>query len=169
MSFKITWKTHLICLVLAIMIVYAMGSVVDIILISFFLSKIMLYPTNNYIINFYINAAVLMLPIIIIHEFIHGIIYKIYGGKVEYGFKAMCPYTAETSGIPIGRTKFLIILLAPLVAISMISIILPSWLGGMIYFLNLVGSIGDIYMAFVLCRYKHDNKIIDRKYGFDVI
>ena len=169
MSFKITWKTHLICLILAIVLVYAMGSVVGIILNSFFSSKIILYLTKNYVINFYVNIVFLMIPITIVHEIIHGIAYKIFGRKVKYGFKVIYAYTAETSGEPMGRTKFLIVLLAPVIVISILSVILPVWLGGMVYFLNLLGSIGDLYMAFALCRYRYDSKIIDREYGFDVI
>jgi hypothetical protein len=39
----------------------------------------------------------------------------------------------------------------------------------MLFLLNLVGSTGDLYMAFYLCKLSNGSKIIDRNYGFDVI
>lgn len=69
----------------------------------------------------------------------------------------------------IQRTKFLIVLLMPIVTISLLSLLLPSWLGGMIYFLNLLGSSGDLYMVVSLTKLQHQSKIIDKKYGYDVV
>ena len=96
-------------------------------------------------------------------------VYKLFGGKVKYGFKGIYAYTMETSGEEILRVKFLMVLLAPLVAMSVLSLFLPSWLGGMIFLLNLLGASGDIYMALFLCKFSYDSKIIDRIYGFDVM
>lgn len=169
MSFKITWKTHLICLLLALALTSAMGNIIDIILGSFFSEDIILYPTHNYVVNFYIDIMIFMIPISIVHELIHGMAYKFFGGRVKYGFKIIYAYTQEISELALERYQFLIVLLAPVVIISLISLFLPAWLGGMIYFLNLLGSIGDIYMSFVLCRYRYDSRIIDRKYGFDIV
>jgi hypothetical protein len=39
----------------------------------------------------------------------------------------------------------------------------------MIFILNLLGSTGDILMAFYLCRTNENSYILDRSYGFDVI
>lgn len=110
-----------------------------------------------------------MIPITIVHELIHGTTYRIFGGKVKYGFKGIYAYTHEVSELALDRSKFLVVLLAPVVIISLVSLCLPIWLGGMIYFLNLLGSVGDLYMAFILCRYRNESRIIDRKYGFGVI
>ncbi|WML34163.1 DUF3267 domain-containing protein [Clostridium sp. OS1-26] len=169
MSFKITWKTHLICLLVAIMITESMGGVLDIILNKFLSRGIISYPTNNLLFNFYIIVAFTMIPICMIHELIHGITFKLFGGKVKYGFKIIYAYTQEVSNMPIDRNKFLIVLLSPVVIISIASMLFSPWIGGLVYFFNLIGSIGDLYMAFVLCRYNYDSKIIDREYGFDVV
>jgi len=110
-----------------------------------------------------------MIPISIVHEGIHGLVYKVFGGKVKYGFKGIYAYTQEISEMPIDRVKFLIILLAPLAVMSIITLLLPLWLGGMIFFLNLLGASGDLYMSYKLIKYDYNSKIIDRKYGFDVV
>ncbi|MDP4147496.1 MAG: hypothetical protein Q8936_24010 [Bacillota bacterium] len=39
----------------------------------------------------------------------------------------------------------------------------------MVYIINLLGSSGDIYMAFIMCKYDKNSKIIDKNYGFDVM
>ena len=109
-----------------------------------------------------------MIPISIVHEEIHGVAYKLFGGKIKYGFKGIYAYTMETSGKEILRVKFLIVLLAPLATMSVLSLFLPSWLGGMIFLLNLLGASGDIYMSLFLCKFNCDSKITDRIYGFDV-
>lgn len=169
MSFKITWKTHLICLLAAIILTELMGKILDVILNNFLSRGVISYPTDNPLFNFYIIVALTMIPICIIHELIHGITFKLFGGKVKYGFKIIYAYTQEVSNMPINRNNFLIVLLSPVVVISIASMLFPPWIGGLVYFFNLIGSIGDIYMAFVLCRYNHDSKIIDREYGFDVV
>jgi hypothetical protein len=104
-----------------------------------------------------------------VHEVIHGITYSIFGGKVKYGFKGIYAYTMEVSEKPIERTKFLVVLLMPITVISLLALLLPSWLGGMIYFLNLLGSTGDLYMAIFLIKLDSNSRIIDKKYGFDVV
>ena len=169
MSFKITWKTHVICTIIAFLIVKLLGSTVDNILDNFFLKPYIFYPTKYLVINFCIYVLLLMIPILIVHESIHGLAYKTFGGKVKYGFKGIYAYTQEVSEIPINRTKFLIILLAPLTIMSILTLFIPVWLGGIIFLLNLLGASGDLYMSYRLIRYDSNSKIIDRKYGFDVV
>lgn len=169
MSFKITWKTHVICTIIAFIIVELLGSTVDNILDNFFLKPFIFYPTKYLVINFCMYVLLLMIPISIVHESIHGLVYKAFGGKVRYGFKGIYAYTQEVSEIPIDRTKFLIILLAPLTVMSIGTLLLPMWLGGIIFLLNLLGASGDLYMSYKLIEYDSNSKIVDRKYGFDVV
>ena len=169
MSFKITWKTHVICIAIAFVTVKLLGSSVNNILDNFFLKPYIFYPTGNLIINFCLYVLLLMIPISIVHESLHGLAYKVFGGKVKYGFKGIYAYTQEVSEIPIDRTKFLIILLAPVTVMSIATLLLPMWLGGIIFLLNLLGASGDLYMAFRLIRYDYNSKIVDRIYGFDVV
>ncbi|MBU3110254.1 DUF3267 domain-containing protein [Clostridium lacusfryxellense] len=169
MSFKITWKTHVICTIIAYLTVKIMGQTADIIIENFFLKPFIFYPTESLIINFFIYVLLLMIPISIVHESIHGLSYRVFGGTVKYGFKGIYAYTQEISELPINRTKFLIILLAPLTIISILTVLLPIWLGGIIFLLNLLGATGDLYMSYRLIRYNSNSKIVDRIYGFDVV
>ncbi|AWK52749.1 hypothetical protein DIC82_17880 [Clostridium beijerinckii] len=169
MSFKLTWKSHVICILISVILVFIMNPIFDEILSYLFYQNIIYYPTNNLIVNFCIYIMVLMVPISIVHEGVHGIAYKLFGGKVKYGFKGIYAYTMEVSGKKITRLQFLIVLLGPLIVISILSLLLPVFIGGMIFFLNIIGASGDIYMALFLCRFSYDSRIIDRSYGFDVL
>ena len=169
MSFRITWKTHILCAVLGYTIASLVRPIINHILDEYMNETLVLFPTHYILINLLLQVIVVLIPLTIVHEMIHGAMYKLFGGKVKYGFKGFYAYTQEVSELPILRTKFLIILLAPLSVISPLSLLLPGWFGGMTFFLNLIGSSGDLYMALLLCRCSYESKIIDRSYGFDVI
>ncbi|MGH4118667.1 DUF3267 domain-containing protein [Clostridium sp.] len=169
MSFKISWKTHVICIFIAFIIVKLLGSNANNIMDNFFLRPFIFYPTEYLAINFFIYVLLLMVPISIIHECIHGLTFIAFGGKVKYGFKGIYAYTMEISELPIERTKFLIILLAPVTVMSIASLLLPISLGGVIFLFNLLGASGDLYMSFKLVKYHWSSKIVDRIYGFDVV
>ncbi|MBU3198433.1 DUF3267 domain-containing protein [Clostridium estertheticum] len=169
MSFKITWKTHVICFLISAIIAMVLRDSASVLVENFIMQDFILYPTKFIYINFYIAILLLLVPIIAIHEAIHGISFIVFGGKVKYGFKGIYAYTMEVSAKPIQRVKFLIVLLSPVTIISLLSLLLPHWISGMVYFLNLLGSSGDLYMASLLIRLKSESGIIDRKYGFDVV
>lgn len=146
-----------------------LGEIVDIILIDYVMAITPYLPGCGIIIKFYGFIIILLIPIVFMHEIIHGTFYTIFGGKVRYGFKGVYAYTQEISEKPIEKKKFALILLAPLIFISPITLLAPNWFGEIIFLLNLLGSSGDIFMAIALVKYPVYCKIIDRSYGFEVI
>lgn len=168
-SYKVTRKTHIVCFLfsalISLMLFNSLNNVID----SALCDKLMQLPTSYAEINFYGFMILLLAPISFFHELIHGMFFKLFRGKVKYGFKGIYAYTMETSGMPLERDKFLIVLLAPLVIISLVSLLSANWIFQLIFFLNLLGSTGDLYMALLISRYDQDACIIDREYGFDVI
>ena len=125
--------------------------------------------TEFYFLDMIIATLILMIPITLVHEIIHGIAYIIFGGKIKFGFKGIYAYTQETCGVILHRTKFAVILLAPVTTISLITLFITSSLGSLIFLLNFIGSTGDIIMATYLCKSNANSYIKDREYGFDVI
>jgi hypothetical protein len=168
-SFKITWKTQMKIIALCYLFTLIFNRSVNSILDKFIMKGFILTPTSNVLLNFYLYIILLTLIITIFHELLHGLVFKIFGGKIQFGFKIIGAYTKEISGIPIEKIKFLVILLTPFFAISILSMMLPIWIGGMVFLINTLGSSGDMYMAFCLRKYNHKCKIIDRDYGFDVV
>jgi hypothetical protein len=169
MSFKITWKVHLKCVLMSLIFIIFYYHSTNIIIGSFFENNYIFYPTKYIILNFYLYVILLMIPITMVHEVTHGIIYTIFGGKVKYRFKKGYANTQEVSEKPIDRAQFLVVLLSPMVVISLLSLLLPIWIGGMVFILNALGSCGDLYMAIALSKYDLHSRIIDRDYGFDII
>jgi hypothetical protein len=168
-SFKVTWKTHIKIIILSYLFTLVFNNVVNSILDRFIMKDFILSPTKYIILNFYLYIILLLIPITVLHELLHGLIFKLFGGKIEFGFKLICAYTKEISGISIKRVKFIIILLTPLIIISILSIFLPVYIGGIVFLINFLGSSGDIYMVIYLLRFNNKCEIIDRDYGFDVV
>ena len=169
MTLKISWRVHAICILLGIVILKCFDGIVDNILGNVFLSPMIWFPTKFVVLNFYMYALLLMVPIVLVHEGIHGLVFKIFGGKVKFGFKGIYAYTMETSGKPIERVKFIIILLSPLIVITTVCLIFFNVVTGLILLLNLIGATGDIYMTLFLAGCDRNTKVIDRIYGLDLV
>ncbi|MCX7922307.1 MAG: DUF3267 domain-containing protein [Clostridia bacterium] len=170
MCFRVSWKMHIACMFIATIIVAALHKTLFVIILNTMEEGFLGLPDKYLSIRLFAYLVLLMVPIVLIHEFIHGIFYILFGGKIKYGFRFVYAYTMETSGISLSRTQFLIVLLSPLVVISVLSLFLSSWLGGTVYILNLIGSTGDIFMALtLLIRSNGNSRIIDRPYGFDIV
>ncbi|NRY61479.1 hypothetical protein DZE40_002574 [Clostridium beijerinckii] len=125
--------------------------------------------TGNTLLDINIFMVVIFIPIIFVHELLHGAVYRLFGGKIRFGFKGLYAYTQETSCIALHRTKFLLVLLASVTIISMTSVFIPKSIGGIVFLLNLLGSTGDLLMAFYLCKSNENSYVVDESYGFDVV
>ncbi|MDP4090344.1 MAG: DUF3267 domain-containing protein [Bacillota bacterium] len=169
MSFNITWKTHAACFILSIIVSFAFVDV----MYSSFLYLLSAYRLLNITGNFVADASLivilLMIPVIILHEALHGLCYISFGGKIRFGFKGIYAYCQETSGIKLLRIKFLIVLLVPVTLISILSLFIPVYFGSLIFIMNLVGSTGDLVMALYLVGIDNNSYILDTKNGFEVI
>lgn len=167
MSFRITWKTHIVSLIVAIVIIAVLNNQVNVIINDFF-EYIVNYASRSIILAYLACILILTIPVLLLHELCHGLSYIIFGGRVRFGFKGIYAYTQEVSGKSFSRTEFLIILLSPTFLISIISLFLPG-IGGMIFLINLIGSSGDVYMALYLSRCMYECRVVDRDYGFEIL
>ncbi|GAA0733728.1 DUF3267 domain-containing protein [Clostridium oceanicum] len=167
MEFRITNKIHLKLLGIAIVFSIIFYDYLNSILFNFFKESINIF---NYSITLsFIFLTISMVIMIILHELIHGLSYTLFGGKVKYSFKFVYAATEEVTNKKVSINQFAIVLLAPVTIISILSLLLPSFLGSTVFICNLLGSIGDLYMAIGLIRYPLDSKIIDTAYGYKVI
>lgn len=169
MSFKISWKVHILCFLLAYGFCYIQIDNIGNVFLDLVINYKFFCLTGFYFLDMIIATLILMIPITLVHEIIHGIAYIIFGGKIRFGFKGIYAYTQEVSGVILHRTKFAVILLAPVTIISISTLLINSSLGCLIFLLNILGSTGDIIMAIYLCKSKENSYIKDREYGFDII
>lgn len=169
MIYKITWKTHMICTLISLAISLMMGRLIDNIMVGLsdtdILFRMIPWPQAS----FMVLVVLLMVPITLVHEYIHGVFYRSFKGKVRFGFKGIYAYCQETSGIAIERVNYLIVLLSPLVFISILAVLIGGWIGSLVYLLNLMGSSGDLYMAYKVSLCGKGSRVIDRPFGFEVI
>lgn len=169
MSFKVSWKVHIMCFLVSYVFCFIQREIISELFVDLVIKHRAFYFTRYYFLDIIIAIFILTMPIIFVHEAIHGMTYRIFGGKIKFGFKGIYAYTQEVSGIILNRTEFLLVLLAPVTVISLITLFMTNVIGTVIYLLNLLGSISDIIMAIYLCKSNTNSYIKDREYGFDII
>ncbi|MEW8994433.1 DUF3267 domain-containing protein [Clostridium sp.] len=169
MSFKVTWKLHIFCFTITYLVCLLVQEYILNLFIWLLEQEWIIAIAGNIYVDLALFIVFLFIPITIVHEALHGVAYTMFGGKVKYGFKGVCAYTQEVSGVVLHRSKFLIVLLLPLTVISLISICVGGSIGAAIFLFNTLGSVGDLIMAFYLCKSNENSYIEDKSYGFDVI
>jgi hypothetical protein len=123
-----------------------------------------------YIVLSIVNLSFVIIPMIFVHELIHAIVLKYYGGKVKLGFKYFIyAYVQETSNMLLTRNQFITVLLSPVIVLSIIGLVCPYPYIKIFSFLNIIGSTGDLYMALKVIRYNKNCYVADKPYGFDII
>lgn len=166
MQFKISWKFHAKAYLLVFFIFILLFNTI-LASVNNFIERI--FDAHQSILYVVLALTFIVFILTITHELIHAAAISMFEGKVKIEYKILYMDTLETSHKPFTKVQFIIIMLLPVTVISLLSLIIPSWLGNLIYVLNLIGSSGDIIMAFELCKYKYDSRFIDQEYGFDVI
>ena len=172
MSYKITWKTHIISFFITIGITFLFYNQIEIIIDNLIIQSFMQFLTASIFINVILIFTFAMFLITELHESAHGAANILFNGKVKYGFRGIYAYTQETTGRALSINEFTIVLLAPLMVISVLAfamMIFNYWTGNILFILNLLGSSGDIYMAVSLSSYKYNSSIVDKPYGFDIL
>jgi putative zincin peptidase len=123
-----------------------------------------------------VGVIVVLLIVVVVHEWLHGLAIQWVGHRVRYGFKlsAGVPYATSDNAL-FRRNEFIFVALAPLIGITLLGMALmavaPSSL--MIYVIALVvlnggGAIGDLWMVGVVRRYPATALVRDEADGIRV-
>ena len=133
------------------------------------------FGTVNWVFLF-LGCVVATIPL---HEGMHGLFFRLYGGKVKFGAKLRTPFGPvfwATSEKMFPRRQFQMISLAP----QLLTVALSSFiaLGGLppivqmgliiVAVGNLVGGAFDIYLAVLLRRYPSSVMVRDIQDGLEV-
>ncbi|SNV83902.1 Protein of uncharacterised function (DUF3267) [Clostridium cochlearium] len=167
MKYNISYKLHLKVIIVSIFFCISCYDFVEYTILDFCINII----THNHIsiLLLYTYAILTMGLLSIVHELIHGLTYKLLGGKVTYKFRILYLATQEISGKALAIYKFAIVLLAPFIIISLGSLLFPTWISNFLLIVNFISSLADILMTLELIKYPRYSKIIDRDYGYDII
>jgi hypothetical protein len=117
--------------------------------------------------------AVLTLPALLLmlslHELIHGVAFQLFGAKPRYGFslqKGVAFAAADQNYLT--RDAYLIVGLAPLIAITLLTAALMTVTSGetntliaLIGAANIGGSVGDLWFVAICRRYPRDLLVRD--------
>lgn len=114
-------------------------------------------------------ACLVVLPV---HELVHGAAFKLLGGpevKVSFGHAAGCLYT-RTNDAVLSRRRFVAVLLAPSVALTVLLVGVGAALGAMAggilaAGLHLTGCTGDLIMVAAIAREPRARWVQDTESG----
>lgn len=137
----------------------------------------MIYEARSYQfrIDGVFSVLICFFLILVIHELIHGLFFKVLGPagtRVKFGFKNGMAY-ATSLGSFYQRLPFLIIGLAPFVLISLALTILAllHWIHPALYILvaslHAAGCVGDFYIAWAILCQESDILIEDTEVGMN--
>ena len=150
-------------------------------ILVYLLEGLVIHPTGSALIGseqFGIVGAVffiiaLFFLIIIIHEAIHGIFFKIFNpsGKVKFGFKAGMAY-ATSPGTVYTRGQFFIIIIMPFLIITAIMMTMMFLLPNPAYkyylALHTGACAGDFYYLYLILKHKHLPHAVDTEVGMSL-
>lgn len=121
-----------------------------------------------------IGAIVLTL---VLHELAHGVAMRVFGAQPQYGIQwdAGALY-ATAPGYAFTRNQYLVVTVAPLVALSLLAIVGMWLLAGtaavpllaLCAVVNAMGACGDVYMGWLVAGYPPAAYVIDEADGMRV-
>ncbi|MDM9385505.1 DUF3267 domain-containing protein [Chlorogloeopsis sp. ULAP01] len=124
----------------------------------------------------FLAFVVIFFGTLVIHELLHGLAFRAFGGSPRYGIKVkyFFPYAYATSpGDIFSRNAFVTIGLAPLIVIDLVCLVLlaifpqATWLVWVLV-INTSGASGDIWMAILLLRCPQLIQVEDRRAGMAI-
>jgi hypothetical protein len=120
-----------------------------------------------------LGAFVALIAVPVVHEAVHGIVAMLFGARPSYGIGPGFAYTTFREPVP--RNPYLAIGLAPLVVLTIASVMVAAnWdavAGWVIFFaiVNASGAIGDLWMSWRILRQPRSAIFYDLADGFAVL
>ncbi len=118
-----------------------------------------------------------IVAVLVLHEAVHGILFRVFGGKVRFGAKLVgraMPALYATSDVRMPRNQYIVVSLAPFVIISLGLLVVGIVADGdgtavlalLLMAGNSGGSVGDIMMAHMLRKHDPGTLFQDKEDGF---
>jgi hypothetical protein len=117
------------------------------------------------------------IPLVIVHEGIHGLSMSALGAQPRYGFLPSAgAFYATAPGHLFARSRYLLVALSPLVIISLLALAIilfipdVALLQFVIFFasLNAAGACGDLWISCLVLKYPTDCLVMDEKDGMRI-
>jgi len=133
----------------------------------------------NYFIEYCALSFVAIPVVIILHEALHGWLFRVWTGKVKFGHTITafgpCFYATSLDAM-LSRNRFIAISLIPqvltaLCLLAMFTINCAEWIRALMLLvaaINLGGGSADIYVVSILLRYPKTVRVVDRITGLSI-
>lgn len=123
----------------------------------------------------FVLLFLLIVVVLGLHEAIHAVTVTWYGGDVSFGVgcaQFVLPYLYVTTTQRLDRNQFIVVALAPFVAITVVGVAIMIELDAAILILplavNVGGAIGDLWMVGILLRYPSHVTVEDAVTGIKI-
>jgi hypothetical protein len=119
-----------------------------------------------------IGGIALALPLIVVHELLHGVAVLLSGNRPSFGIGPGFAYT--TCHAPLSRNGYILVVALPLCVINLAAIcagaVWPGALGWMLFvsLINTMGAGGDIWMLVRLRAVPRTARVVDLASGFAI-
>lgn len=116
---------------------------------------------------------------IVLHEGVHGALFRVFGGKPRFGVKVAGRFLPvafyATSGAPVLRNQYLLVMLGPFLLLTPVFLLtgilanteLVITLAILAAAMNASGSVGDLFMAWKIRRHSRETLYEDTENGFN--
>lgn len=119
-------------------------------------------------------GVALLLGVLPLHEWVHGLAIRHFGHRPRYGIKWYALFTTAENAY-FRRNEYLCVLLAPLCLITLAGLLLLWWVSlemaqwiALAVVANASGAGGDLWMAWMACRFGPEALIRDEADGMRV-
>jgi len=153
--------------------------ILNITAIFVFIAGLQLIAFNPYKLFVLVKSHMLLslsipLVIVLVHEGMHALAYKIFGAKLKLGCKHFSLYLIDTSGNLFTHKQIAIIMLFPVLCMSLILLVAACIFNNYISFillsllLNIAGSTGDILLSIYIILIGRNCWVKDEHNGFSI-
>ncbi|MBE9505842.1 MAG: DUF3267 domain-containing protein [Chloroflexi bacterium] len=116
---------------------------------------------------------------IVLHEGVHGALFRVFGGKPRFGVKLAGRFFPvafyATSGAPVRRNQYLLVMLGPFLLLTPVFLLIGILADAEVVItlailataMNAGGSIGDLMMAWRIRRLSRETLFEDTEDGFN--
>jgi hypothetical protein len=113
---------------------------------------------------------------LVLHELVHGLAMVAYGARPRFGvlWQGLMVY-ATSPGYAFRRNKYIVVILAPLVGLSLLALmttlVLPPELAVLVALcatVNGAGAVGDLWILLITLRYPEHAYVMDERDGMRI-
>ena len=119
-----------------------------------------------------------LFAVLVLHEWVHGVLMRIHGAKPRYGFFARGGmFYAKAPGHTFTRRQYLVVVLGPLVGLSLLAVLSIGllqgtpwvWVVSLWAIMNASAANADVWIAALLLKHPAAAYVVDERDGMRIL